>query len=735
MRSKQLSYLAFCTALVAGPALAQSAPADGADGFAAPEEIIVTAQRRDQRLQDVPLAVTAISSNSLENAQVMSVEDLPVLAPSLVINEFGNATVLFIRGVGSLDGSPGQEAAVALYVDGVYRAAPFAANQQLSNIERVEVLKGPQGTLFGRNATGGAVQIITKKPSETTSGNFTVGYGNFDTIEGNGYITTGLGDGVAADLAVAYNKQRDGWGKNLATGTEIYRSENFVARSRWNLQPSDNLEIDLAGEYLHRTSNNDVRTPLPGVTFLDGQTFANFGGGFYDARQGLDPKFRVKGGSLSARVDFDGGPIRVSSITSYAQYDSASQFDQEGTTQPILDLFLDAKFRTFTQELQFMSPKSSSIEWIGGLFYMKDRSGFLGANGINFRGFGVDLDPSDGPDIANLATIAPIRTQAMSIFAEATFPLGDQTRLTVGGRYSRDRRQVTAELRILDPAVLSRTAAVLAVVPLGSYKATFKEPTWRAILDHKINSDVMVYASVSRGFKSGNFNAVSPNTAPFQPEILTAYETGIKSELFDRRLRLNVSGYFYKYKDIQLSAVQGTTLVTQNAASADLAGGEIEGTWAPGGGFQLNFNAAYSWSKFKAFPTGILYVPNAAGGSTTLAPFDHSGERLPKSPKLTFSISPSYKIVTDVGNVNLSATWSHSSRYRFEASSLVYQPKHDLINARIGWSTLDDSFGAALWVRNLLDKKLYRYAFGQALGNGYFAAAPRTYGAQLNYNF
>lgn len=726
------------TALMSQAAFAQEAggsPENAVGSQGGVQEIIVSAQRRDQSLQEVPIAVTALSSQALETNQIETVGDLPNLAPSLVVNTFGNAMVLFIRGVGSLDGSPGQESAVALYVDGVYRAAPFAANQQLSNIERVEVLKGPQGTLFGRNATGGAVQIITKKPSAVTKADFSVGFGNYDTVTAKGYVTTGLGDGVAADLAFAYSDRGNGWGVNLATNREIYRKQNWIVRSRWNFQISDNLELDLTGEYMRDRSNNDVRTPVPGATLLDGTTFENFGGGFYDTRAGLDPHAVVKGGSGSATLNYDASSFRIKSITALTKYVSASQFDQEGTVLPILDVFLDAKFRTFTQEVQVMSDPASKVQWIGGLFYMNDRSGFLGGNGLNLFGIGMDADPTDSQPFGNVGIFSGIKTESYSAFAEMTYPFGDSTRLTVGGRYSIDKRKSISETRVLDPSGgLDRDAAILLTLPNPNAKVKYKKATWRAILDHDIGPDSMIYASVSRGFKAGNFNAVSPTTEPFRPETITAYEAGIKSDLFGRKLRLNLSAYYYDYKDLQLSAVQGPTLVTQNAASAELAGLEIEGVFAPGGGFEIAFNGAYAWSQFKDYPDGILYEPVSAGGSLTIAPFDHSGERMPKSPKLAFTISPRYTIPMKSGDLTLSASWNHSSRYRFEASSLIFQPKSDLVMARIAYET-KSGLGISVWARNILKEKLYQYAFGQALGNAYFAAEPRTYGAELSYSF
>jgi iron complex outermembrane receptor protein len=683
-------------------------------------DIVVTAQRRDQRLQDVPIAVTAMAADSLARAQVQAIYDLQTQVPALVINRYGNATVTFIRGVGSVDGTPGSEGAVALYVDGVYHAAPFTSGIDFNNIARVEVLKGPQGTLFGRNATGGAIQIITRDPSFDSSMAGSLAYGSYSTVDGRFYATTGLSDKVAADIAVSYHNQSKGFGRNLATGTEVLKDKNFSIRSKFLFNLTEDLSVTLTGQYYILKNRSDTRKPPPGTILLDGSTYASTGG-FYDVRQDLDPYFRARGKEVSAYVKYDAGPVRLVSITAFQKAKTLSFFDQDGAPSPQVNLRMESTFRTLTQELQLLSQDDSAIKWIIGGFFMKDRSGFGGRNGLTLYG------PFVG---GQFGIIAPITTTSYSAFAEATFPLGEATRLTAGARYSRDERTIRSYTNVLDAS----TNNILLTIPGAPQSATFTKPTWRAIIDHHFTPEIMAYASVSRGFKSGNFNAVSPSSPSFEPEVLTAYEAGVKTEFFDRHLRLNLSGYYYKYNNMQLVIVLGTTQQTVNAGKAELGGAEAEAQIVFGNGLNLNLSAALADSKFLRYRDGVCFVPKPAGGNFSLT-CDHTGERLPKSPKLTFNVSPSYTLETDIGEFVATVSWYHTSQYRFEPSGFVFQKKHDLVNGQISWTAPDEHYGLAVFVKNATKTRYSQYAFGQALGDSFSPAPPRTFGVEANIKF
>jgi iron complex outermembrane receptor protein len=691
-----------------------------ADSAAAPHggvaDIVVTAQRRDARLQEVPIAVTALTSDALKTAQIRNVIELESLSPSLVIDRLGTALTPYIRGVGSLDASVGQESAVAIYVDGVYRPATFIANVDFNSIERVEVLKGPQGTLFGRNATGGALSIITRDPSFTKSMDMSVGVSSYRTVDDRLYLTGGLTDKIAADLAVSYHNQADGFGHNIANGKPVGTSRNFAARSKWLYQGARG-KFTLTGEYVELYNTSDTRQLLPGLPASDGTTYT---GNWWNVNNSLDNFYRAKMWSVSGRLDYSLGAFDVMSLTAFQKANMHGAFDQDGGPNRIVDATFDkATFRTFTEELQLLSPKGSPVKWIVGAFFMSDRTALVPPNGLGIFGSAV------GGAVGLNSTI---NTKSYSAFGEVTVPLNKSTNITGGIRWTRDERRISSFTDILDPD----THELLLRIPNPNAAVSYSKPTWRGILDHHFSPDIMAYASISRGFKSGNYNEVSPTLPPFRPEVLTAYEVGLKSDLFSHRLRLNLAGFYYRYVDMQLPVNLGTLIGTSNAGSSEIAGGEAEGQVALGN-FHLGFGAGILYSRFLSFENGICFVPNPAGGDDQSS-CSHTGDRLPKTPKLTFNLSPSYTIDTGIGKLTVSATYYHTASYFFEPSSTLRQSPYDLVNGRIDLVT-DGGFGVAVFATNLLEEKYIEAAISQPVGGVFTPAPPRTFGGEISFKF
>jgi iron complex outermembrane receptor protein len=719
--------LALTTALIASPALAQSGPDEVQDGSDQPAasapkdvgvaDIVVTAQRRDARLQDVPIAVSALTSKAMENAQIRNVIQLQSLSPSVVIDRLGSALTPFIRGVGSADGTIGQESAVAIYVDGVYRPAPFIANVDLNSIERVEVLKGPQGTLFGRNATGGAIQMITREPEFDPSMNVSLAYGSYRTVDTRAYLTGGLSDTIAADFAAVYHNQMDGFGRNIATGAEVYRDRNFAMRSKL-MYRGDRAKVTLTGEYTELNNNLDAKQALPGMPLIDGTTYT---GNWWDVNSSMDSFYRTRAWGLTGRLDYSFDGFDVVSITAFQKATMRTDWDQDGGPNRILDVSVDkADFRTLTQEIQLLSPQGSKVKWILGAFFMSDRTGTVPPRGLGLVGSGVG---------GGIGFNGVIKTKSYSVFGEATVPLTDSTNITGGLRWTRDERRISSFTAILDPT----TFEVLTTIPNEDGAANYSKPSWRVILDHHFDPNIMAYASVSRGFKSGNFSVINPVAPPFRPEVLTAYEAGIKSDLFARRLRLNLAGFYYRYSDMQVLANFGTIVGTSNAGSAEIAGGEAEGQLALGR-FNLNFGAGFLYSKFLSFDNGICYTPNPAGGDFQ-QDCSHAGDRLPKTPKLTLNLAPSYTVETGAGNLTASLTYYHTSSYFFEASSTLRQSSYDLLNGRLELTTPDGHLGFAVFAKNLLKEKYIQFAIAQMTGGVFSPAPPRTFGGEISFKF
>lgn len=684
------------------------------------EEILITATRREQSLQEVPISVTAFSAQTLTDAGMNDPLDLEVQTPSLTLQRNAGGLVTVIRGVGALDATAGQESSVAMYIDGVYKAAPYGNVFGFNNIERVEVLKGPQGTLFGRNATGGLIHIITKTPGETSEFNGSISYGNYDTVEAKAYLSGG-NETVAANLAVYHHDQGEGFGENVDTGKDVYQRKESMVRGKLLFTPTEATSITLAADFL--TSEHSMgagKQFLPGVVGLDGVT--TYTGDFYDLTGTIDPEVEADSHTFSLQIDHDFGPVRIKSITADQELSIDQDFDNDQTTVPFVDVNIDEQsYDTFTQEIQLLSSPESHIQWIAGAFYLKDESGFDSPIGLGLFGafFG------GGVSIQN-----QIETESLSFFGEATVPLAASTDLTLGVRYTEDERDVSGITQILDGI---ENKNVLLTIPSGSANEKFDEITYRAMLSHRFSEQVMVYGSYSRGFKSGNFNTVDPLNPPFDPEILDAYEIGVKSDLMDRRLRVNGAVFFYEYDDLQLTVFEGPTTRIENAASAEVTGAELEVTAVFNDYFELLMGVSILDTQIKDFPNATYFVP-APVGAKQLDDQDASGNDLPRAPDFTFNLMPSFTVPMGGGLLRASISYYYSDGYFWDHQNFRDQDSYQMVNASIGWKSPNDRWGIRLFGSNLLDEEIAEFTVAQGVGDSFSAAPPLTYGIEFNFS-
>ena len=367
-----------------GAAAAQSASAaqatatsDGDQGSGI-ADIVVTAQRRSESLQKVPIAVAAIDGTALQASGVQGTDSLKVAVPSLDIPKNTGSASPFIRGIGSRAIGPGVENPVAVYVDGVYMAAPTSGLLAITNIDRVEVLKGPQGTLFGRNATGGLIQIITRTPKDTFAGNASIGYGNYDTLTGDAYLTGPIAQGVAANISGYFKTQGNGFGKNLASGKDVNRViYDFGARAKLRMELSDALSITLSGDYSKQKTNNTAQRLAIGTapSFLSGPG-AGYAGSPWDIKSEIDPILRYAQGGVSAHINWDLGPVQIASITAYRRGDYHLLLDPELTATSAIVATVNQYDKQFSQELQVFSPTGGKIQYVLGLYYWYADNGY-----------------------------------------------------------------------------------------------------------------------------------------------------------------------------------------------------------------------------------------------------------------------------------------------------------------------------------------------------------------------
>lgn len=722
------SYIAMAFAIGAGlpvGANAQTSPQAPEVPAAAPrldgvEDIIVTAQRRDERLQDVPIAITAVTSARLAAVGVSDSSDLAVLTPALTAPATQNYFQPRIRGVGTLAFGPGIENPIATYVDGVYIASAPASLVSFADIARVEVLKGPQGTLFGRNATGGLVQIITRDPEPGLAGAFSASYGNYEAITTNAYVSGGS-DTIAADAAAVYSYQGEGYGRNFATNEDANRpTRDFAVRSKILLRPTDTTTVRLSGDYAASSGNYPTTRQYQNEVPLFG---APTPGGPWDANNDFPARNRFRGGGGSLRIDQEIGAVRLMSITAYRKSTYYIQLDYDSTPTPGLTVQNDEHDDQFSQELQLSSGPGSPITWVLGGYYFNA---------------GGSYDPAlvkfYGPAVDPLAPATAVRfegsqkTVSKAAYAQITVPLGEATNLTGGLRY-------TTEERRLDAMQTVTIANFLDIPSTFLKQKRFNKLTWRAAIDHKVTPDVMVYASWNRGFKSGGYNVLSPADDAYLPESLDAYEGGVKAELFDRKLRINPAIFYYDYKNLQVPFFTSTGQVgIVNGPSAKLYGLDLDFEYVPFR--QLRFYGGLSLihDEYGPYPNAIFHIPIATGGNNQTTG-DATGNRLPFTSKFSGNIGATYSTDLAGGNLALSGNIYHNSGFFAETDNLRRQRSYEQISASIGWNTQDDRFSIKLWGKNLTNEAVLVQLSGIQQGVGAAYQAPRTYGVTIGSKF
>ena len=747
MKKKAFSIVGLLLASVAPvPLLAQTdaASQNDAASVSSPvglQEIIVTAQRRSQNLQDVPVAVTAFTGEALETKGIFRVSDLQQADSSLFVSQMSGVVVPFLRGVGNPGAStPGNEASVPVYIDDVYYSRLASAYLELANIERVEVLKGPQGTLFGRNSTGGLMQVFTRDPGDTTDLSATLGYANYDTISGKLYAATPLGEGVAAGISFSGLNQDDGWGKNLFTGKDTYRRKFYNIRSKVVFEPSDTTKIRLSGFYTYQRQNQGNSVNIyPGTTRgyplgspLEGTQYFQ-PPGFFDINENTEIFHRLRGWGGSIKIDQELGFADLTSITSYRKAKEFLSYEGDHTELNWLAFPIKIGDRQITQELQLKSLSSSKISWILGLFYMNSRTDV----NVAINGDALTLNGLASQNIGSQQ-----RIESLAPFAQATFPVvDDKTNVTLGLRYTKDR--------VVGDGRVSLTPLVGADIPAGNYHqvASFDKWTYKVSVDHKFTDDIMAYATWSRGYKSGTFNTIPLAAPPTNPETVTSYEAGLKMTLFDRRVRANFAAFRNDIKDPQVQLVQlvdtpaGPTpfVAFANADKARTKGFEFDTSFQASERLRLDLAGQYLWAKFISFDSAPINVPIfAPPWGVALAVGDVGGNRLSQTPKWKINAGFNYDLPTSVGQFSFAGQMSYRSNLKWDPDNILTEPKLTLFNGSISFKPeFNHKLTFRLWGANLTNEKYFNNEIPQTntpAGDLGGVGDPRTYGVEVRFD-
>lgn len=707
-------------AAVAVPDAAQQTPPPAAQGV---EDIVVTAQRREERLQDVPIPVSAVSGDSLAKAGISDMRQLTQTMPGLVFSRANSSFQPYIRGVGTRNANVGDESNIAVYVDGVYQPTMSALGFDLVNIDRVEVLRGPQGTLFGRNSTGGLINVITKDPTEEFSGKVTASAGSYGELSGSLYLSSRILEGMSADFSYMRYTD-DGYIKDLLNGGRTGARNSELMRGRVKITPNDRFSATITATktWFHDgsgVSNQPLFDNTSANRFTPRPLY-----GTKPWETAIDRPLLVKGRQWSIDVqlknEFDG--FNIETTSAYQNSGALSQTDNDGSALAIrgADVYQDLEY--ISNEFRILSTTQSAFSWIGGAYL--------------FSGTG-EFDPLIS--IVNGVAGGPFHTKqtvsSYALFGEATLTLGD-LRLIGGLRYTDESRDYFAQ---------SSTNPQL--VPLQ--KGSNDKFTFRATGQYNFSDNANMYLTFSRGFKSGVFNGFATSVPAAQitrPETLDAYEFGIKSDPLPW-LRANLSVFHYDYKDIQQSARDPSTslVVLFNAARSKMNGGEIELTIQPSRDFNLRLYGTYVDAKYDSFPGAQVFQPiydcPVAGqtpcGNSTLAPYDASGKDMIRAPKFTLGASGSYQIPVDFGMFSIAGNVYYSDKYYWDFENRIPQPAYTLVNGEIGFATSEgsDALRISVWGKNLLNTVVYQQVLNSADGDVVAFDRPRTFGITVSKGF
>jgi iron complex outermembrane receptor protein len=721
MRNLALRTVLFMSAAALFPISAQAA--DAADAAAAAPagtiaEIIVTAQRREERMQDVPIAMEAVSGDTLQRAGVASLQSIQTMAPALQMGTVRHNVQPYMRGVGTQNTSPGEEGSVATYVDGVYINYLSAATFGLANVSRVEVLKGPQGTLFGRNATGGVIHVITKDPSFTPAMDLNVSYGNYQWSRGSVYVSAPIGDKFAIDLSLYAENQAQGFGHQLilfgtpVKGGEVNTRSETSARAKLLWTPTEGTRVLIAVDAGRKESDvGNARSALPG-TVIQGGTPAS--GGPYDTLS-TDPNNAIvtyKGASIKAEQELPFG--KLGSLSAIRTYHELTVLDQDGSPKAIAFATGDNPTQTFQQEFTLQGG-TDRFNWNSGLFF------YRAAGGYQPFGF-VSSTPSQ-----NRVFYSNMITHSYAAYAQGVYSVTPTTKLTVGGRYTWDSRHVYGTTY----ATAGNTVPVGTVTLSANQHARYKDPTWRISLDQKVTPNVLVYVSQSRGFKAGIFSTNTYNLPAVAPETLDATEAGIKSTWFDRRLLVNASAFYYDYKNIQLSqTVQGATRIF-NAARAKPRGIDVDIQAlppVPTGDLSLSGGFSILRAKYASFPgaPSLRPAPLSVGGNINNPPIDAKGNDMVRSPHFVSQASFDYAWPLASGEAGINGTWAYNSGFKFDPDNRIQQPAYSVVNAQIRFTKGDIEF--YVFGQNLTDKRYLVAVSTSTLNSAASYGDPRTFG-------
>ena len=756
--------------LALSPSQALAQAEDGASDY---DEIVVTAQRREEKSVDVPITIATLNTDQLATANVNSLADTAKLTPGLRFDAQGAGVQPTIRGVGTAISTSGGGPNVAVYVDGFFQPNANSTDMQLMRVKNIQVLKGPQGTLFGRNTTGGAILVTSNDPSQDASAEFKASYGRFNALTLQGYATAGLAENIAFDIEGLY-RRGDGYFTDIATNNSNRGEyENWSIRAGVKVDLSDSASLVL--RYTH-TENRDPTTQMINA-YVDKDGTAGFLSLVSPAGRAIYGASSSKGMALThfyfpsttytttpgkilldaraesrATIDAVQGTLKLdlgfADFTSYTQYrreKTPYYGDLDATAVPGFGILVGIDDQSFSQEFLLNSKPGGRLQWTAGLSYFQ------------YRDTWAPIEASfGGPYFAFGGSST--NTKSYGAFADLTYELSDKLFLTAGGRFSHDT--VGDAYFTTNPFTAFYTGPQGQFIPwaggggVNIGVATLKNDSFtpRVVLRYKPSDNSSIYASWTRGYKAGLLNVGGLSQEPVKPEKINAFELGYKYD--DRALSVDFAGFYYDYKNLQVSSYQSGAAQIRNAASSEIYGLEGQIRYRLTSAFSVNAGAAwtharykdfknapyYSWCDPAAAATSALYcVPVALGGSGPgglLQTFiDASGYKMQRSPEFTANLGGSYTADLSGGKLVLSGNVYYTSSFFADPEQQFKQDGYTLVSLRAAWTDPSDRFTVAVYGDNLTGERYQTQVLFNTVGIGNVFSAPATWGVQLGAKF
>ena len=699
-------------------------------------EIIVTARKRAEPLQETPVAVTAIGGEVLERIQATDLSDLNGRAPNVTINtigNFGSSVSVFIRGIGNGDPGSTVDPSVGIYVDGIYLPRTVNSSLDLFDVEQVEVLRGPQGTLFGRNTTAGAINYRTRRPTGETGVRGRVTLGSFGQQDIRVAAETSLIEDVLAFKLAAFSQEFDGYFVNTFTGTSGNRapvdaggSDTFSLRPTFLFTPADNFELTIIGEYYRERSENlpTINISQPNQVL---QIFHNVPA-FQPGEEVRHFAFNIPGFSnievfgITAEANWEIGSGTLTSVSNYRETSDLNNNDTDGTTASLFETLRDTPHEQFSSELRYDWDVSDDLNILAGIYYFRQKF-FLQRDTF--------LDITNTGTITNLVSQGGQTHKNYAAFVQLDYNLTDQLRISVGGRYTYEEKDFFSSLF---------RPAQLGVGPRINLNDNWSNFGPKVGIDYQLNDDALLYGSYSRGFKSGGFSvrgATAGALGPFDEEQVDAFEIGIKADWFDNRLRTNLAVYYSGYTDLQRTIITPANdpnnpqqTITDNAASATVKGFELEISAVPVDGLSLDVAVGYNDASYDEFLADI----NNDGVAT-----DNSDIALSRAPKWTLGMGGSYTVgLGNAGQLTFRGDWTYVDNQNLLAngSAIGEIPSYNIMDASVKWDLPDDRFNVTVFVKNLNDE-IYQTSITNvaALFNFNQISPPRRFGVEFGFAF